>query len=182
MFFTDDDIITFLSEYYPAYYNTYKRLPIKIQKIDFFRYIAVYHYGGFYMDLDMTGLYPLDEIRTYKSVFPVDEYIVENMCDNPRYESFVQNGCNFLLGQYAFAAEPKNEFIKLLVDTIHANIDDYVKNADSSENYVYQTTGPDFVTKQYIQYKNQGKIHILDNNKRQYFGRYCRHEYLGTWK
>ena len=44
IYFTDIDIENFLSVKYPEYYSVYKKLPIKIQKIDFFRYIAVYHY------------------------------------------------------------------------------------------------------------------------------------------
>ena len=53
MFFTDENIVDFFKTNYPEYYKTYLNLPIKIQRIDFFRYVAVYHYGGFYLDLDM---------------------------------------------------------------------------------------------------------------------------------
>ena len=53
LFFTDEDIENFLKKEYPNYYDTYLKLPVKIQKIDFFRYVTVYHYGGFYFDLDI---------------------------------------------------------------------------------------------------------------------------------
>ena len=36
VYFNDLDIENFLSEKYPNYYSVYKKLPVKIQKIDFF--------------------------------------------------------------------------------------------------------------------------------------------------
>jgi len=186
-FFTDDDIDIFFNQYYPNYYNTYKKLPINIQKFDFFRYVAVYHYGGFYFDLDITALEPLDDLLMYDCVFPIDDFININMCKLNRYKYFCDNNLNFLLGQYAFAAKPKNDFILLLINSIHNNIDEYIKTYDSKkyinyEIYVYQTTGPDFVTKLYLDYKYKSNINILEYNQRQYFGKYARHNYYGSWK
>ena len=40
LFFTDEDIDYFLKKNYPEYYKSYVKLPIKIQQIDYFRYIA----------------------------------------------------------------------------------------------------------------------------------------------
>lgn len=191
-FFTDLEIETFLRENYPNYYETYTKLPIKIQKIDFFRYIAIYHYGGFYFDLDMNALQPLDyEILQYDCVFPVDEIIRNDMCNQQRYQFFCKNDMYFLLGQYAFGAKPKNPFIKQLVDSIHKNIDDIHKvfsimqgknGVKNMEFFVYSTTGPDFVSNEYLLYENKKSVKILDNNTRQFFGKYAQHNYFGTWK
>jgi len=183
MFFTDADIETFLKTNYAEYYKTYLKLPITIQRIDFFRYIAIYHYGGFYMDLDMDCLKPFDDLLHYKCVFPIDEFISKEMGEYPRYKSYRDRGYNFLLGQYAFAAEPKHPFIKSLIDKIHQNINNYIKNVDTgSHDYVYKTTGPDFCTDLFIDYPDKSNILILNNNKRQYFGDYAKHHYFGTWK
>ena len=187
IFFTDADINTFLKKNYPKYFKTYNKLPVKIQKFDFFRYIAIYHYGGFYFDLDVTGLEPLDDLLTSECIFPIDEFINPSMCKIERYTYFCKNDLNYLLGQYAFAAKPKHPFIKLLIDTIHDNIESYIHDFNNKkyinfEIYVYQTTGPDFVTKLYLNYINKSTIHILEYNKRQYFGKYARHNYYGTWK
>ena len=183
LFFTDDTIEKFFKLNYPEYYNTYMSLPIKIQKIDFFRYVAVYHYGGFYLDLDMNVLRPFDELLNYSCVFPVDEYIHTVYCQHSRYKPFCSVGQNFLLGQYAFAASPKHPFIKELIDRIHGNINKYIKTVDfGSEDYIYKTTGPDFVTEVYTTYKDKNKITILDVGKRQFFGNYAQHNYFGTWK
>lgn len=183
LFFTDNDIEKFLANYYPEYYSTYLRLPIKIQRIDFFRYIAVYHFGGFYMDLDMLCLKSFDTLLKHQCIFPVDEFVSENMCVFDRYKLFCDKDQNFLLGQYAFAAAPKHPFIKKLIDTIHKSINDYIKYLNTeSEDYVYQTTGPDFVTSLYMNSASKKDIFIINNGQRQYFGDYAKHNYFGTWK
>ena len=183
MYFNDDQIDIFLKRNYPEYFETYKRLPVFIQKIDFFRYIAIYHYGGFYFDLDIKMLKPIDEpLLEHNCIFPVDEYITYSFNIFDRYKPFFEKNNNFLLGQYAFAAIPKHPFIKQLINNIHKNIDSYIKNKDNTELYVYRTTGPDYVTNEYINYDNKSQIYILDNGKRQYFGDYAKHDYLGTWK
>ena len=74
-----------------------------------------------------------------------------------------------------------------MIDKIHNNIDSYIKDYqskkyDSFEVYVYQTTGPDFVTKLYIDFQDKLSIKILEYNKRQYFGKYAKHNYYGSWK
>lgn len=183
LFFTDESIEKFFRLHYPEYLSTYSSLPIKIQKIDFFRYVAVYHYGGFYLDLDMNCLKSFDDLLNKSCVFPVDEYIDARYCQHGRYKPFCDAGQNFLLGQYAFAASPKHPFIKELIDNIYNNINRYIKNVDfNSEEYIYKTTGPDYVTEIYMKYKNKGSIDILDIGKRQYFGNYAKHNYFGTWK
>jgi len=183
LFFTDDDIETFLKINYPEYHQTYLKLPIKIQRIDFFRYVAIYHYGGFYMDLDMNCLKSFDDLLKYNCIFPVDEFITEYMCRMPRYKHICDKGQYFLLGQYAFAAAPRHPFIKNIIDIIHSNIDRYVKNVIyNSDDYVYKTTGPDFVTNVYINYSDKNDIFVVNNGKRQYFGDYAKHNYFGTWK
>ena len=185
IFFSDDDIEYFLKTHYPKYYETYKKLPVKIQKIDFFRYIAVYHYGGFYFELDITALYSLDELLDYECVFPVDSIITPNICNKNRLKKYCSLGMNILLGQYAFGAKPNNNFIKTLIDGIHNNIDNYIKKYEKygkTLQYVYSSTGPDYVTDIYIDYNKKDEIHILDFDYAQYFGKYAKHNHSGTWK
>lgn len=181
--FTDEDIEYFLKSNYSEYYETYKNLPIKIQKIDYFRYIAIYHYGGFYMDLDMDGLENMDDLLHHRVVFPIDEYITKQHGEHARYKEYYINKQPFLLGQYAFAAEPNNKFIKEIIDNIHKNINNIVKRVNHNDDeYVYKTTGPDYISSIYMNSPYKKDVHILDNGKRQYFGNYAQHKYFGTWK
>ena len=198
MYFTDEDIEFFLKENYnDKYYKTYINLPLKIQKIDYFRYVAIYHFGGFYFDLDITSLYPLDELLNYECIFPVDNYLSKNLCKLDRYKNICKEKMNFILGQYAFASIPKHPFMKNLIDNIDNNIENIidkyiimnnVKIKEIEKNYyIYKTTGPDYVTNNYINYLKNYKdynkdIHILHYKKKQYFGKYAKHNHYGTWK
>ena len=46
--FFDEDLENFVKNTFPQYYEFFSEFSHKIQKIDFFRYLAVYHFGGFY--------------------------------------------------------------------------------------------------------------------------------------
>lgn len=192
MFFNGEDIDQFFESNYMEYYNTYKKLPFFIQTLDFFRYLAIYHYGGFYFDMDVDPLKPLDsEILNHSAVFPVDEYASKFDCANdPRMKSFCLVGQNFLLGQYAFGATAKHPFMKFVVDQIHLNMEKYIriakqinkKDKGAMHYFVYKTTGPDFITECYVKYQNKDQLYILSNGKRQMFGNYAEHKYIGLWK
>lgn len=191
LFFESDDVIEFLQKNYPEYLTTYNRLPMFIQKLDFFRYLAIYHYGGFYFDLDIEPKIPLDDsVRNHSAVFPVDEYLNAQSCAHGRMEDICMQGQNFLLGQYAFGAVAKHPFIKELVDGIHRNIDMYITAAkqmrtpSEKHNFVFKTTGPDFVTQCYVDSSPSEKtnVFILSNGERQVFGNYAIHQYAGLWK
>lgn len=183
LFFDKNDAEAFLQETYPQYYRTYLRLPVFIQKIDFFRYVAIYHYGGFYMDLDVKALKPLDTaITLHSAVFPIDEYIVPEWRKDTRFKRFHESGLDFLPGQYAFGAIPRHPFVHQLVESIHRNISTYERLMKPGPQYVYSTTGPDFVADEYIQYPKKETLFLLDNGNRQVFGDYGKHDYMGTWK
>lgn len=191
LFFTNDDVQKFFESNYPEYYDTYKRLPAFIQKLDFFRYLAVYHYGGFYFDMDVDPHKPLDSaIANHQAVFPIDEYGDARSCSTSRMMATCKKGRPFLLGQYAFATVAKHPFLKYVVDKIKNNVDTYIDVAKKIENankeyahyFVYKTTGPDFITDCYNQYNKPGQFYILSNGQRQVFGDYATHNYAGTWK
>lgn len=191
LFFNGRDVDEFFKNNYPEYYATYQNLPEFIQKLDFFRYLAIYHYGGFYFDTDVEPKKPLDEsVLNHTAVFPVDEYANSIDCKHPRMNSLCLVGQNFLLGQYAFGAVAKHPFMKMLVDNIASNVHNYVKIAQELKSndrnirhyFVYKTTGPDFVTDCYTVYSDKSQFYILSNGRRQVFGDYAEHKYMGGWK
>jgi hypothetical protein len=191
LFFSDEDIEKFLKTEYPEYYVTFRRLPILIQKIDFFRYIAVYHYGGFYFDLDMECMESLDdEILKHNTVIPIDDKFAQSKKDLNRHWMDYQGNEKVILGQYAFGGVKNSSFMKYLADNIHSNIELIIKeydikvknNISNFEYFVYGTTGPDYVTYMYKSYYPKWEVFILDYPRRQYFGKYARHRYFGTWK
>jgi mannosyltransferase OCH1-like enzyme len=184
IFMTETEIYPFLQKHYPNYLDTYNKLPRFIQKLDFLRYVALYHYGGFYFDADVEPLKPLDDtLLKHRAVFPIDQYVrCGGKNEEKRMTPFCDMSQKFLLGQYAFACQAKNPFIHKVVEEIHKNVDKYVEMEDGSELYVYITTGPDFITNVYTNYEKKDDIFILDNGREQWFGDYGRHGLLGSWK
>ncbi len=57
---SDEDICNFVTEYYPQYLNLLNNAKLGIQKADIFRILALYHYGGIYVDIDFECLLPID--------------------------------------------------------------------------------------------------------------------------
>ena len=53
LFFDDLAVDEFFEREFPEYRQVFKRFQFSIQRYDFFRYLAVYRYGGFYLDLDV---------------------------------------------------------------------------------------------------------------------------------
>lgn len=63
-FWTDESSLTFVAENYPSYLDTYTSYPHPIQRADALRYFILYHFGGIYMDLDITPRRYLDPLLT----------------------------------------------------------------------------------------------------------------------
>ena len=52
-FFDNEQVAEFIEDKFPEYLAVFRSFPRPIQRYDFFRYLAVYHFGGFYFDLDV---------------------------------------------------------------------------------------------------------------------------------
>ena len=107
-----------------------------IQKIDFFRYLCVYYYGGFYFDIDMDINKSIAPLCKYECVFPTKSYIKNDLLN------FKSQNMNILLGNYAFGASPKHPFLKLCIENIINNrikLSDIPNNNDRFKPYIPNT-------------------------------------------
>jgi mannosyltransferase OCH1-like enzyme len=198
MFFSDTDILKFITEETPEYYDTFSKFKFKIQQIDFFRYLAIYQYGGLYLDVDMEITAKFTNFDESKSYFPV-EFQVNNHRD-----VFLQNqNFNKTLGNFAFYAPAKSPFIKKIIDNIVTQrIDDtIIENAKQfyerpttteciNENEccrVYYTTGPILVTQSYLDLVSPlRKEHVVLLESTPFvpfsFGNFGTHKMNSVWK
>uniref|UniRef100_A0A6C0J0J7 Glycosyltransferase n=1 Tax=viral metagenome TaxID=1070528 RepID=A0A6C0J0J7_9ZZZZ len=186
MFFTDTDIDQFIQTKMPQHYSTFENFKQKIQQLDYFRYLAIYYYGGVYLDLDMNILDSLDDLYNTNPEFCKFPIELTNITDT------IINRQNFthLIGNYAFYAPPKHPFIKRIIDNIDAQRihDDDIKIAQSentdppSQVYVYCTTGPVLVTQTYIDNSNLVELLIPTPINHNCFGNYGMHLSHGNWK
>ena len=62
MFWTEKSITELIENEYPNLMKYFKGFPHLLQKIDFARYIILYHYGGCYIDMDVECLRSIEEL------------------------------------------------------------------------------------------------------------------------
>ena len=187
IFFDDNAITEFIKESYPQYLDVFNGFRYVIQKIDFFRYLAVYHYGGVYLDLDIELNMSVESLKMdHCAVFPIEYEKVPLSQQLPGLTNKSQVG----LGNYAFYAPKKHPFIKHIIDSIVESMRSNMskrQNKESYNHYVYRTTGPMQVSKAYYDYdlKNRKEVRLIKPTpffKRAHFGNFGKHMEHGSWK
>src|SRR5205814_2236379 len=73
VFFDDADVVRFVATEFPQHQQVFDSFPHRIQRFDFFRYLAVLRLGGFYFDLDVFLSTELTELLPHRCVFPFEE-------------------------------------------------------------------------------------------------------------
>lgn len=147
--FDDARISDFMDREFPEYRDIFGRFPFPIQRFDFFRYLAIYRLGGFYMDLDVYLARSLDPLRSHRCVFPFEELTLSR---------HLREGCGFdwEIGNYAFGAEPGHPFILAVIKNCVRSVEDpawalqLYRNIPSpfrGQFIVTNTTGPGLVTR-----------------------------------
>lgn len=194
IFFDDDDIEYFIKTKVPEYSETFYGLAGKIQQIDFFRYLAIYYYGGLYLDLDIKMNLPLDmnvfSMDKPTCIFPVEQRDINDLV-------ILSQGVDYLVGNYAFYATKGHPFIKQIIDNIvtkrisenDIKLAQYTCTDDVRDVYVYYRTGPILVTQSYIDYSltmesNYSYVTLLEPEpyKPDCFGQFGEHHCYGSWR
>jgi hypothetical protein len=109
-FFDNDDVDKFVTQEFPQYRPTFDAFRFPIQRYDFFRYLAIYRYGGFYLDLDVllaTNLSPLVDLGC---VFPFDDLGISQFLRRTL-------GMDWTIGNYAFGAMPGHPFLWAVIQS-----------------------------------------------------------------
>lgn len=119
--YTDEEIDKFVNENYPGEIaDAYNRLNIIVAKVDFWRYLVLYKYGGVYLDMDSTININLDNF-----IRDSDEAIITAE-GNPNY--YVQ---------WALIYNKGHPILKKTIELIVENI----KN-NTYPNDIIKMTGP----------------------------------------
>ncbi len=72
LFFDDEGVRRFIEKEFPQHQRVFDSFRFPIQRYDFFRYLAVYRYGGFYFDLDVMLASSLSSLSESGCVFPFE--------------------------------------------------------------------------------------------------------------
>jgi hypothetical protein len=149
LYFDDDQVENFIDAEYPHYRAVFDAFPFRIQKFDFFRYLAVYKLGGFYFDLDVLLATSIAPLVSSECVFPFEGLGVS------RYlrEAY---GMDWQIGNYAFGARAGHPFLAAVIEncvraqrepTWVAPVMRSMPWLSRSQFYVLHTTGPGLLSR-----------------------------------
>lgn len=149
LFFDDKRVESFLNQEFPQYRSIFDSFKYRIQRYDFFRYLAVYRYGGFYLDLDVLLASSLSVLPDASCIFPF-EGLTFNHYLRDKY------AMDWEIGNYAFGAQAGHPFLeKVIENCVRAQKDPaWVQPAmrglpplSKHEFYVLNSTGPGLITR-----------------------------------
>lgn len=120
----------------PQYYDFYVSMRFDIQRIDFMRFVILYVYGGFYVDLDLINLKKLDSLLDNKFV----SYGLLKF--KPEHKEYMQNDF--------FGSVKGFKLWKILMDLCEPNYrkkESIKAYKEWKGRFVLQTTGPRYICK-----------------------------------
>ena len=149
LFFDNDDVQSFINKEFPEYRSVFDSFQFAIQRYDFFRYLAVYRYGGFYFDLDVMLASDLSSLLEFGCVFPFEGLTLSDHLRN-------HHQMDWEIGNFAFGAAAGHPFLKAIIENcVKAQKDPgwvklmlrgfppFLKN----EYLVLNTTGPGLISR-----------------------------------
>jgi hypothetical protein len=149
VFYDDAQVDKFITYEFPQYRTVFDSFRFPIQKYDFFRYLAVYRYGGFYFDLDVLLASSLSGLLEYGCVFPFEGLTLSHFL-RARYNM------DWEIGNYGFGAASGHPFLHAVIENCVRAQKDPSWGAlpiprslplSKAEYYVLFTTGPGLVSR-----------------------------------
>jgi hypothetical protein len=147
-FFDNEDVERFIDQEFPQYRLVFDSFRFPIQRYDFFRYLAVYRLGGFYLDLDVLLGSGLSSLLHSGCVFPF-----EGLTYSRLLRSY---GMDWEIGNYAFGAAAGHPFLEAVIENCVRGQKDAAWVASmmrgvplfsKTEYYVLNTTGPGLLSR-----------------------------------
>lgn len=180
----DEAGFEFVKEYLPAHLQAYKDFPQKVQRTDFLRLALVYVFGGFYMDLDILPIQPLDSLTDLSLV------LAEEMTISEARQKALNLKYRIRIANYMFGGTSGHPFIRSVIDSMALRS----SMAVTSQQEVLDITGPGLLTDTYWDnvdayqditlLRNQGQYYVMPDGRREpcLFGDYAVHLHTGTWR
>ena len=132
--YTDEEMDDFVHTHYPGQIsNAYDKLNIIVAKVDFWRYLVLYKYGGVYLDFDSDMHVQLNQfIRE-------DDQCILSPEDNPSF--YVQ---------WALVSDKGHPIMEKVIEMIVQNIEE-----NKHPNNIHKMTGPSVFTEAIESIHNQ---------------------------
>jgi hypothetical protein len=190
-FFDDEEVNAFIRNEFPHHWGIFEGFPFRIQKFDFFRYLAMFRLGGFYFDTDVFLAAGLDELRLHSCVFPFEELTLSRYLRR-------RHGMDWEIGNYAFGAAAGHPFLEAVIQNcIRAQRDPAwvrpmlkgIPRLFRSEFYVLNTTGPGLLSRTLAEHPNLAQDvtvlfpeDVCDDRTWHQFGKFGVHAMEGSWR
>src|SRR5262245_9854401 len=82
LFFDNSQVEEFIDAEFPQFRPVFDSFPVRIQRYDLFRYLAVYRFGGFYFDTDVLLASSLENLLQFGCVFPFEHLSISSfLCE-----------------------------------------------------------------------------------------------------
>ena len=191
VFFDDKDVKLFIAEEFPQYEAVFYAFRQAIQRIDFFRYLAVFRLGGFYFDLDVLLSESIEPLTQYDCVFPFEELTLSRYLRR-------HHGMDWEIGNYGFGAEAGHPFIGAVIQNcIRAQLDpnwlqpmmEGIPQLFRAQFQVLNTTGPGLVSRTLAENPDLARdVNVLfpedvcDARTWHQFGKLGVHAQEGSWR
>lgn len=171
---TDEDNDIFIKEKFPDFYPIYSNYNNKINQVDSARFFYLYEYGGLYIDLD---------VLLKKDIKPLLDQSCCLFSQDSNKSYYNHKNLKFYIDSMCMYSEPKNKFIKNIIDHLYKN--EFVNIENVLDNVF--VTGPGMVTNLYNSLKpdiklNHNKIivkHDLGLYEDIYGIHYCNNTWVG---
>jgi hypothetical protein len=191
LFFDDAAVEKFIDAEFPQYRPIFDSFSVPIQRYDFFRYLVVYRFGGFYFDTDVFLASNLEDLLGFGCVFPFEELSIHRFL-------LEEYGMDWEIGNYAFGAAADHPFLEAIIknclraqqqpewaELMMKSIPQIFRN----EFFVFDTTGPGLVSRTLAEFPgacDQIKVlfpeNVCDPKSWHCFGGYGVHLQGGTWR
>lgn len=180
----EDSALLFLEEHLPECVRAYQSFRHNVQRADFLRLALVYVLGGFYMDMDMLPLRPLDDLADCSLVLAEEMTISEATQEELHLKYRVR------IANYMFGGKAEHPFLRSVMNAMASRASVKV----SSQQEVLDITGPGLLTDTYWDnlaaysditlLHNSGQSVVLPDGRREscLFGNYAVHLHAGTWR
>jgi hypothetical protein len=191
LFFDDQQVEEFIQQEFPRYRATFDSFRFRIQRYDFFRYLVIYRYGGFYFDLDVILASGLSEILGAGCVFPFEGLTFSHFLRH-------HHNMDWQIGNYAFGASPEHPFLAAIIENcVKAQNDPgWVEpmmrgtpRLSRDEFFVLNSTGPGLISRTLAENAAMGKSvtvlfpdDVCDVEKWNCFGHLGVHFMEGSWR
>jgi hypothetical protein len=190
-FFDNAQQREFVEREFPHFLAVFDSFRFVIQRCDFFRYLSVYRYGGFYFDTDVLLASTLSELLDHDCVFPFEALTLSRfMRDNL--------GMDWQIGNYAFGAVPGHVFLEAIIENcIRAQQNpDWVKPMMrgippllADDFFVINSTGPGLVSRTMAENSELAKTvtvlfpdDVCDVRNWNHFGEWGIHLMNSSWR